>query len=325
MSCVQTQVESLGLSSSAVNVIMASWRKGTKVPYQTYLSKWIKWCTDKCCNPLTSPISTAIDFLAHLYDQGYSYSSINTARSALSSLLQTDPPFGQQALVKRFMKGIFELKPSAARYSDIWDINPVFNFIHRKPDLSSMTLKELTHQPTFLLLILSGQRCQTIHMLSIENMTLSETRCMFHINNHVKQSRPGTHLDPIIFNSYPTERKLCVVHHVKEYLNRTTKLRPKECKQLLISLQKPHGAVSKDTISRWCKQFLNSAGVDTGKFKSHSTRAASTSHLVANNVEISAILKSVGWSTERTFQTFYHKQLEKPVFNFGSALLESVN
>ena len=91
---------------------MASWRKGTKVQYQTYFSKWIKWCTEKSCNPLTAPISAAIDFLASLYDLGYSYSSIDTAKSALSSLLQTDPPFGQQPLVKLFMKGIFELKLS---------------------------------------------------------------------------------------------------------------------------------------------------------------------------------------------------------------------
>jgi site-specific recombinase XerD len=118
MSCVRTQVESLGLSSSAVKVIMALWRKGTKVQYQTYLTKWIKWCTDKGCNPLTASISAAIDFLANLYDLGYSYSSINTARSALSSLLQSLP-----------------------RYSDIWDINPVFNFIRKKPDLDNMTLK----------------------------------------------------------------------------------------------------------------------------------------------------------------------------------------
>ena len=299
MSCVRTQVESLGLSSSAVKVIMASWRKGTKIQYQTYLTKWLKSCTDKGCNPLTASISAAIDFLANLYYLGYSYSSINTARSAVSSLLQTEPPFGQQSLVKRFMKGIFELKPSLPRYSDIWDINPVFNFIRKKPDLDNMTLKELTHQLTFLLLILSGQRCQTIHMLSIENMKLCGTQCKFCICNLVKQSRPGTHLEPIIFNSYSAEGKLCVVKHLNEYLKRTAQLRPPECKQLLISLQKPHGAVTTETISRWFKQFLNSAGVDTDKFKPHSTRVGSTSHLVANNIDISSILKSVGWSNER--------------------------
>ena len=162
-------------------------------------------------------------------------------------------------------------------------------------------------------------------MLSIENMKLCGTQCKFYIYNLVKQSRPGTHLEPIIFNSYSAEGKFCVVKHLNEYLKRTAQLRPPECKQLLISLQKPHGAVTKETISRWCKQFLNSAGVDTDKFKPHSTRATSTSHLVANNIDISSILKSVGWSNEHTFQTFYHKQLEKPVFNFGSALLESAN
>ena len=132
MSCVRKQVESLGLSS-AVNVIMASWRTGTKVQYQTYLSKWMKWCTNKGCSPLNTSIATAIDFLASLYDLGYSYSSLNTARSALSSLLQTEPPFGQQPLVKRFMKGIFELKPSTPRYPDIWDVQPVMNYLRKKP------------------------------------------------------------------------------------------------------------------------------------------------------------------------------------------------
>ena len=123
----------------------------------------------------------------------------------------------------------------------------------------------------------------------------------------------------------PTDEKLCVVQHIIEYLQRTDRLRPPQCEQLLISLQKPHGPVSTETISRWCKLFLTSAGVDTNKFKAHSTRAASTSHLAAKNIEISSILKSVGWSNERTFKTFYHKQLEKPISNFGSALLESVN
>jgi hypothetical protein len=130
-------------------------------------------------------------------------------------------------------------------------------------------------------------------------MKLCGTQCKFYIYNLVKQSRPGTHLEPIIFNSYSAEGKLCVVKHLNEYLKRTAQLRPPECKQLLISLQKPHGAVTTETISRWFKQFLNSAGVDTDKFKPHSTRVGSTSHLVANNIDISSILKSVGWSNER--------------------------
>lgn len=301
---------------------MASWRKGTKHQYQTYLSKWITFCSEREVNFLSAPVFTGIDFLASLFDNGYAYSSINTARSALSSLLQTEPPFGQHMLVKRFMKGVFEIKPSLPRYTEIWDVSPVLNFIRGRTTLS---LKELSYQLTFLLLILSGQRCQTVHLLAINNMTMSENKCTFHISQNVKQSRPGNHIPPVVYESYPVDTKLCVVSHIRDYLKRTEPLRSPHCQQLLISFLRPYKPVTKDTISRWCKQFLNTAGVDVGKFKTHSTRAASTSHLAAHNIEISSILQAVGWSNERTFQAFYHKQLERSdeTFNFGTALLQS--
>ena len=53
----------------------------------------------------------AVDFLSMLYEKGFSYSTVNTARSMLSSILQLNVnsslPFGQLPIVKRFMKGIF--------------------------------------------------------------------------------------------------------------------------------------------------------------------------------------------------------------------------
>ena len=222
------------------------------------------------------------------------------------------------------MKGVFELKPSLPRYSEIWDISLVFNFIRRQPELAKMTLKALTCQLTFLLLILSGQRCQTIQLLSIDNFTMNDEHCIFYICESVKQTRPGTHIPPIEFLSYKHDKKLCV-QHIKDYLARTKQKRQPTCKRLLISLQKPHGPVSTETIARWCKEFLNSAGVDTTKFKAHSTRAASTSHLATNNIDIQSMLRAVGWSNERTFQTYYHKEIKQTSFNFGSSVLNTIN
>ena len=48
----------------------------------------------------------------------------------------------------------------------------------------------------------------------------------------------------------------------------------------------------KDTISRWCKAVLGTAGVDISKFKGHSTRAASTSHLAERNFKIQDVISS---------------------------------
>ena len=54
-----------------------------------------------------------------------------------------------------------------------------------------------------------------------------------------------------------------------------------DCSQFPLSQVKPHGhaskdgPASKDTISRWCKNVLESAGIDEYKFTVHSTRSAS--------------------------------------------------
>ena len=114
-----------------------------------------------------------------------------------------------------------------------------------------------------------------------------------------------------------------VVHHLGEYLERTRLLRG-DCKQLLISFQKPHGAVSTDTISRWLKLVLKQAGIDINMFKAHSTRAASTSAAASGNVPLSTIMASAGWSNANTFSKFYNKPVITDEQNFGDALLQSL-
>ena len=111
----------------------------------------------------------------------------------------------------------------------------------------------------------------------------------------LKQSKPGRHLAPIDLISFQSDKKLCVVEHLKEYLQRTKQLR-EEHSQLLISYVKPFKPVSKDTISRWVKQVLESAGIDINKYSAHSSRAASTSSCKAKGLSLADIMKSAGWS-----------------------------
>ena len=152
-------------------------------------------------------------------------------------------------------------------------------------------------------------------------MELTTDKCIFLITDKVKQIRIGTHI-PLSFVAYPKDKKLCIISHLQEYLKRTTPFR-KDSKQLLLSHVKPHGPVRKDTISRWCKLVLPSAGIDTSKFKGHGTRAASSSHLAGHNINIKDIMLSAGWSNERTFQQFYHKHSD-PEFNFGQEILRTL-
>ena len=84
-------------------------------------------CQSKGVDKFEATVENGIDFLATLFSSGLGYSAINTARSALSSvlLLPNNTTFGSHPLVTRFLKGVFELKPSLPRYSVIWDVGVV--------------------------------------------------------------------------------------------------------------------------------------------------------------------------------------------------------
>ena len=66
---------------------------------------------------MSLPLPLTLDFLSTMYEKVLSsYSTINTARSMLSSIVQlninSSIPFGQLPIVRRFMKGLFELRPA---------------------------------------------------------------------------------------------------------------------------------------------------------------------------------------------------------------------
>ena len=50
--------------------------------------------------------------------QGCGYSVINTARSALSTIINVDNlSIGKHSLVKKFVRGVYNIKPSLPRYT----------------------------------------------------------------------------------------------------------------------------------------------------------------------------------------------------------------
>ena len=94
---------------TALQVIMSSWRQRTQKQYRTYLLKWKRYCRERNINPISPLISDALDFLTDLFESGLKYSAINTARSAISRVVQffNGFSFGSHPLTSRFMRGIF--------------------------------------------------------------------------------------------------------------------------------------------------------------------------------------------------------------------------
>ena len=117
MSFIRKSLHSQKFSKRFESVIMSSWRTTTKKQYQTYYQKWQKFTCERQIDSLHPPLNQVLDFLADLFESGLRYSALNTARSALSTFISVNiVPVGSHPHVKRFMKGVFEQRPSVPQY-----------------------------------------------------------------------------------------------------------------------------------------------------------------------------------------------------------------
>ena len=171
-------------------------------------------------------IGKVIEFLTELFHTGIGYSAINTARSALSSiiLLPGGRPVGEHPLICRFLKGVFELRPALPKYTEIWDVGIVLRYPKALYPPQDITLKQLTLKTTTLLCLLTGQRSHTIHKFDTQFIQKLPNMYRVTAREKLKHTKPGRHQEPFEYLSYEPDNALCINEHLSEYIERTTPL-----------------------------------------------------------------------------------------------------
>lgn len=248
-----------------------------------------------------------MEFLTSLFQKGLKYSALGTARAALNNFIKIcgGVDFSSNSLIQRFMRGVFLKRPALPKYHETWDVHRVLTFLEK---LEDETLFELSGRLCMLFLLLSAQRCQTLHLIELEDIYFKNENLIIQTSHILKQTKPGKHLQNIVFKPFPRNKNLCIVACMKLYIQRTKMLRNNVSK-LLIGTQKPHKGVARATISRWVKTILTKAGIDC-RYGSHSTRAVSSSLAQLKGVSLDVIAKTAGWSNAKTFAKFYDKPVE---------------
>jgi hypothetical protein len=306
MQAIRASLEGRGVLEEAATIIRAAWRPGTEKQYRTYVEKWRAYCQSKQTHLFQTTLAHILDFLLMLFNEGLSLSTINTARSALSFLVNPidGKSVGEHALVCRFLKGVKRLRPSLPKYKFTWDPTIVINFI---TNMTHTELKDITHKITMLLALLTAQRAQTLHVLRLGNMTISEEIVHFKITDPLKNREPGE--ADITLNKFPEDTRLCIVTLLHYYLARTECYRNEEDDRLILTCIHPFRPASVDTIRRYLLTVMEKAGIDVSVFKPHSTRAAATSAAHRNHVPVQTIMNNAMWKTPSTFARFYNKPL----------------
>lgn len=259
-----------------------------------------------------------LDFLVELFEGGASYSAINSARCALSAILPSSEgvSFGALPIVSKFLRGVYNTRPTKSRYSEIWDVKVMLVCLEKLDPPQTLSLLDLSMKLCMLIALVSANRGQAIHQLDTSNMVLGDAKVAFNFDKVQKHSKPGRTVQPLVLHAFPGNSKLCVLKTLRAYLERTQPFR--QHSTLFLGTVKPHKPVSRDTIRRWMQLALGKAGISPA-FKPHSTRSASVS-AAKRGCTVQEILKQANWSADCTFRKFY----DKPVSDRAGAKFQAV-
>lgn len=225
-------------------------------------------------------------------------------KAAISFLLLSS--IGSNEVIKRFVGGVYYSRPSKPRYDSTWDPSIVLAYFKSPPENDSLSMRLLSLKLVMLLALATGQRLQTITLISVENINSSHEEIEIRIPDRIKTSRRGQPM--LVLPFFLNIPKVCVASVVISYLERTNSIRSKPKGGLILSYKKPHNVVSSSTVSRWIKEVLHLSEIDIEKFKSHSTRHASTSLAWKKKLGFEVIRKTAGWSAHsKTFTNFYNR------------------
>lgn len=148
--------------------------------------------------------------------------------------------------------------------------------------------------------------------MDIEHTEISQDAISFIISKNLKTTRFTKSMKII---SCPTtkEPSLNLSDYIIFYMNKTIPYRaaavergePKPT-QLLLSY-KTKAPVAKQTISRWMREILKMADIDTSHYGPHSFRGAGLSAAKLKGASTEQLIKAGDWTNARTFNTYYDK------------------
>ena len=226
MAYIRQSCSSGQLSEKAAELLMASWRSKSHSNYNSLFCKWERWCTSRERNPISGPINDVVNFIAELFQEGYSYSSLNSYRSAISSVHQKVDGYlvGQHPLVARVLKGAFNERPPKPRYSQTWKVSQVTKWLENK-DNTSISILSLSCKTVVLMSL--ARPCRTADLAGMDRTSLriSPEGASMHSKTLAKQCRPGKNRKDFFFPTLTANSKICPVKALEVYLARTASLR----------------------------------------------------------------------------------------------------
>lgn len=105
----------------------------------------------------------------------------------------------------RFLKGVFNLRPSKPRYSKIWDVSCVLNVLRKISPCKYLSLKDLSLKLCMLIALTTAARYQSLHLFIVDGIEKRSNVYKLQYDGFLKQDRPGCHTKYLELKVYPPD------------------------------------------------------------------------------------------------------------------------
>ena len=145
-----------------------SWKTKTSKSYNSLFQKWVGWCKERDSDPISGPTSEVANFLAHLFELGYQYRSLNAYHSAISSTHNRVDGFSmdQHPTITHLLVRAQNSRPPLPKYSATWDVQKVLTHLEKLGHIETLS-RDLMHKTTMLLALTRPSRSADLCQLDL--------------------------------------------------------------------------------------------------------------------------------------------------------------
>ena len=316
-----------GASSTVVDLVLSSHRKGTRSVYSSHWKKWCIWCHDNKVDPVSPRPIDISNFLGYLLSKfSLSASSLRVHRAAICSTISQlgGPSFSDDPLLRGVTRGAALEESKKCKQTPAWDLFLVLSYLRSSPfePIREISLKYLTLKTVFLVTLASGRRGSEIHAIDGDPKSFAFEKnggisLNFLQDFLAKNQIPGSKSPTIFIDSLSRilcpddeDRFLCPVRSLKVYLKRTKAFRTSQ-KRLFISHNVEYRKdVKVQTIGRWLRETIGMAYAESKDLslhnpRAHEIRAWSASLALKHSIKVEDILQAAYWRSHATFIQHY--------------------
>ena len=310
----------------------SAWQASTVSSYESPWKAWRAYCAEQSVDPSSPDPAVFCSFIESVFSAGSSFSKTNSSASSISTALHlgTGVNLADHPVVILLRKAMRKERPTKPRYLDTWDVGRLFRYISSLGGNSSLSLEALTCKVCCLLkLDLFGRasdlarafRSEVIFGQGFVKVRFYLTKEWRHDGKFVN----GRFTKWLIVGEYSDNRRICTVSTLRYYLDKISgssialdrTVEGKATSGIVVSVVKAASgpykgkffSLSSERISKYVMLGMHKAGIDTSKFKAHSTRSAATSMAVEAGAAVERVLAHARMGSQANFEKFYHRSV----------------